>query len=343
MILAVCICGIVFVVIGGLMLAHSENSSPPTGYLSTTPREAVFLEFTTSHSSLSGSAHVARLSSSGAHVAAATGSIGGTISGNTVTITDGSAVLTSSGGNISGAMRGSNLVLEFLGSGGRLESVTFTHTSVSDYDAAVSKLQKEANRSATIQDANEAQARKRQVITDATRSVLGDEGSISGGITSMAGAEQGLGSYVSLAASNLQNARGDLSMEQGDTSFGSSVTCSKVGLVMADEGSLSATLGDYQDALSSDQSVASGVQENVASLRADWTSLTEAEKADPTYTPSGGLPSLSGETSAISVSSSALTKYQQVTAADTETINNYLTQAKGYVAQANQLCNSTGG
>ena len=145
-ILVGCVCGIALVIGLGLMIAHSENSSPPTGYLSTTPKEVVFLELTTSHGSLSGSAHVVRLSSSGAHVAAATGSISGTISNNAVTIEDGSAVLTPSGSNISGAMQGSNLILEFPGNGGRLESITFTHASVSGYNTAVARLQKETNK-----------------------------------------------------------------------------------------------------------------------------------------------------------------------------------------------------
>ena len=146
-----CVCGIALVVGLGLMIAHGENSSPSNGYLLATPKEAIFLEFTTSHGSLSGSAHVARLSSSGAHVAAATGSISGSISDNAVTIEDDSAVLTPSGSNISGAMQGSNLVLEFPGNSGRLEAVTFKRTLVSTYNTAVTKLQKEADKLPTSQ------------------------------------------------------------------------------------------------------------------------------------------------------------------------------------------------
>ena len=146
-----CVCGIALVIGLGLMIAHGENSSTPTGYLSMTPREAIFLEFTTSHGSLSGSAHVVRLSSSRAHVAAATGSIGGTISNNAVTIEDSGAVLTPSGSNINGAMRGSDLILEFPGSDGRLKAITFKRTAVSGYNEAVAKLQKEADKSATSQ------------------------------------------------------------------------------------------------------------------------------------------------------------------------------------------------
>ncbi len=141
-----CIGAMVLVIGLGMMIVYSENSSPPAGYLSTTSREVVFLEFTTSHGSLSGSAHVVHLSSSGAHVAAAVGSISGIISNNAVTIEDRNAVLTPSGSNISGAIHGSNLVLEFPGNGGRLKSVTFTHASVSGYNTAVAKLQKETNR-----------------------------------------------------------------------------------------------------------------------------------------------------------------------------------------------------
>ncbi len=150
-ILVGCVWGIALVIGLGLMIAHNENSSPPTGYLSTTSREVFFLEFTTSHGSLSGSAHVVRLSTSGAHATAATGSISGTISDNAVTIEDRNAVLTPSGSNISGAMQGSNLVLEFPENGGRLEAVTFKRTAVSSYNEAVAKLQKEADKSATSQ------------------------------------------------------------------------------------------------------------------------------------------------------------------------------------------------
>ena len=146
-----CVCGIALVIGLGLMIAHSENNSPPVGYLSTTPREVVFLEFTTSHGSLSGSAHVVRLSASGAHATAATGSISGTISDNAVTIEDRNAVLTPSGSNIGGVIQGSNLVLEFPGSDGRLKAITFKRTAVSSYNEAVAKLQKEADKSATSQ------------------------------------------------------------------------------------------------------------------------------------------------------------------------------------------------
>ncbi len=149
-IIIVCIGAMVLVIGLGMMIVYSENSSPPVGYLSTTPREVIFLEFTTLHGSLSGSAHVVRLSSSGAHVAAVVGSISGTISNDAVTIEDRNAVLTPSGSNIGGVIQGSNLVLEFPENGGRLESVTFTHASVSDYNAAVTKLQKEADRSYRI-------------------------------------------------------------------------------------------------------------------------------------------------------------------------------------------------
>lgn len=145
-ILVGCVFGIALVIGLGLMIAHSENNSPPAGYLSTTPKEVVFLEFTTSHGSLSGSAHVVRLSSSGSRATAAVGSISGTISNNAVTIEDRNAVLTPSGSNISGTMQGSNLILEFPGNGGRLESITFTHASVSGYNTAVARLQKETNK-----------------------------------------------------------------------------------------------------------------------------------------------------------------------------------------------------
>ena len=141
-----CIGAMVLVIGLGMMIVYSENNSPPAGYLSATSREVVFLEFTTSHGSLSGSAHIVRLSSSGTPVTVAVGSIGGIISNNAVTIEDRNVVLTPSGSNISGAIHGSNLVLEFPGNGGRLKSVTFTHASVSGYNTAVAKLQKETNR-----------------------------------------------------------------------------------------------------------------------------------------------------------------------------------------------------
>ncbi len=346
-ILVGCVCGIALVIGLGLMIAHSENNSPPAGYLSTTPKEVVFLEFTTSHGSLSGSAHVVRLSSSGSRATAAVGSISGTISNNAVTIEDGSAVLTPSGSNISGAIQGSNLVLSFPEQNGQLKPVRFIHATMLNYNATVAKLQHEANQAAAaqaaVQNADAAQAQEQQAITDAAQSVLGDEGSISGGITSMAGAEQSLGAYVSAVEDGLQVVKGELVTEQRDANSDPSVACSDVGLAMASEGSLGADVGDYQDALSSDQSVANGVQEDIVSLQADWTSLTEAEEVDPTHTPSGGLPNSSDKTPVISAASSALTKYQQEVAIDTETINSYLTQAKGYVTQANQLCNSIGG
>ena len=142
-----CIGAMVLVIGLGMMIVYSENSSPSNSYLLATPKEAIFLEFTTSHGSLSGSAHVVRLSTSGAHVEAAVGSISGIISNNAVTIEDRNAVLTPSGSNISGDIHGSNLVLEFPGNGGRLKSVTFTHASVSGYNTAVAKLQKETNKS----------------------------------------------------------------------------------------------------------------------------------------------------------------------------------------------------
>jgi hypothetical protein len=142
-----CIGAMILVIGLGMMIVYSENSSPPNGYLSTTSREVVFLEFTTSHGSLSGSAHVVRLSTSGAHATAATGSISGTISDNAVTIEDRNAVLTPSGSNIGGVIQGSNLVLEFPENGGRLEAVTFKRTLVSSYNTAVAKLQKGTNRS----------------------------------------------------------------------------------------------------------------------------------------------------------------------------------------------------
>lgn len=85
------------------------------------------------------------------------------------------------------------------------------------------------------------------------------------------------------------------------------------------------------------------LQQAVATLKSDWASLQRAELAEPGYGPSGGLPSSPGESTTLAAASAALVTYDQAVQTDTATIAGYITTAKGYVTQANQLCSSVQG
>jgi len=76
-------------------------------------------------------------------------------------------------------------------------------------------------------------------------------------------------------------------------------------------------------------------------LQTDWGNLQAQETNALSYVPSGGLPSESAEQSALASASAELSHYQKAVSTDTTTIAGFVTQAKTYVTEANQLCSQS--
>jgi len=136
--------------------AASAAAQSLPGYLASSSSETIFIEFTNSNGSLSGTVQDAYLSSDGSQVETDSGSISGTVSGSNITLTVSAGVLGNS--NISGTLQSSTLVLSVPQSNGELAAVTFEPASVADYNNAVSTLQSSASETAAAQQ--QAQARQ---------------------------------------------------------------------------------------------------------------------------------------------------------------------------------------
>lgn len=187
------------------------------------------------------------------------------------------------------------------------------------------------------------QQQAQQVIDDAAQSVTGDESTLAGDTSTLSGDEQTLASDVSLVKQDLQTVRSDLGQVQSDMRSDRTEACGDAGTVAGDEGSLEGDQGSYQGDMSSQETDVSTVQQDAATLSSDWGALVSAEAAEPSYVPSGGLPSHAAELAALGAAKAALTKYHQSAKQDTQTIAGYVSTAKGYVAQANKLCSESTG
>ena len=331
----------------------STDATALPGYLAVPTNQVAFIEFTRSGGQISGTVQFAYLSSDGSQVETSDGPIDGKISGSSVTINDENNVITTSG-SVSGTFQGSDLVLAFPQQNGQLTPISFSPASVADYNNALTTLQNQANQAASTQQAAAAaqqaaaaaataEARRQQAIANGSQGVSSDENSISSDSSTLAQDEQTLSSDVSTVQGDLRTVQQDLAQTASDARSDPSGVCDDAGGVQDDQGSMEDDQGSYQDDVSSDQSDTSSVEQDMTSLRRDWSILSAAESADPNYVPVGGLPAIGGEASALSVGSSALSKYQQTVTVDTRTIAAYLSQASTNVARANRLCSSSGG
>jgi hypothetical protein len=257
--------------------------------------EAMFLAWVNTNNNLSGQTQDAKIQTNNGseQVNSTHGSFTGTLSNGQVSLSFSGYLGYSS--IITGTYDGTNLTLSLPTSNGGMGSFSFVPATNDDFNAAVAKLQAQANNDMATVSAISAQATtiatQQQAVTDANNAVSNDLSNIQGDVSSLNQAAT-FDSVFSSYAKDWQQMQNDYQTEVnaskqgcGDENYNYSSVQYDAGSVKYDLGSIQYDDGSYDYQKQSIDSDYSSVQQNMTALQNDWKTLQQAVASNTSGTP----------------------------------------------------------
>jgi hypothetical protein len=341
----------------------SAASSKQSGYVGGNAQEAAFIQWTRSGNQLVGSfADTSIDSSDDTQIDTASSGFTGVVSGSAITLVFAQAL----GGatNLSGTLSARQVTLDVPNGDGTLVSDTFLPSTVAAYNTDVAGLQRSADmakaaaataanqaevaaaaaaqRAQHAQQAQQAQQALDSAVDSASTAVGNDESGIGSDLSSLTGDTTSLTNDLHSAASDLASLQTDFNTVKSDASSNNGNACADASTVSADESTMTADQDTVAADVDSGSSDLQSAQTDLASLRSDWAALGQAVAADPSYAPSGGLPSGADKTAAAASATKGIATYQANVAQGQQQAQGLVNQGASVVTQANQLCSNSG-
>jgi hypothetical protein len=310
------------------------------GWVYTDPASALFIQWTQTGSSLTGSLAEAYLQTADAQtVSTQNDAFSGVVSVDSVYLTfpQGFGTVT----NLSVQIQGVNLVLSLPQQDGTLLPVTLSPGAATDYNQAVAALQSQA--AGNVQSSQSQAAQASQAAANAAAQAAADQAvenaaaSLSSDLSTLSGDVGGLNSAISDAGGSLQQERADLTTTQQDAqhveseastaSPGDSQVCADASGVQADASGVDADQSGVQASLNGIDANVGPVQTQLSAVVADQQALTQAQRADPGYHTQTPIPSSAQIGTAKSAARAALTTASHTKTSDTATAASLSQQA----------------
>jgi hypothetical protein len=325
----------VLVVAGGVSAGIwllQGGSTWPSSLLAHGPSDAVFLQWTRSGNSVTGSISEAYQSSTDpTQVGKNRASFTGVISGSSITLTF------PLGDNWTGTIKGSTVSLTITAADGSLQTLVLKPASLDEYNAAVSEVQTTVQQAADLQaQQQQTQQAEQQVDTDAS-ALTNDLQSLKQATAGVAG--DSLADDLSSLSGDLSTVYSDLQTVRSDSS---DVVCGDAGVTSGDEGVMEGDQGVMEGDISSYQSDIQSVLDAVSQIKADKKAYETDGAAAPGYS-STSVPSGAEIASAIRAALATVQQERASFKSARSKASQLISQAKGYVSQANAVCNSAGG
>jgi hypothetical protein len=295
-----------------------------TGYLAKASDGIIFIQWTRSGNSLSGTAQDEYLSGSTPNetVKSDTITVSGQLNGPTITLSfdDGASVF--------GTLSGGSFTVNFPQNDGSLAPLTFSSASASQFNEALANLQGTTGNA----DQREAEA---ETVTSEQQSIANDVSTVNGDISDLQGYASGFASDYGGFVQALDQAKTDLGTtaqaeqsvitESQNGTTPSYQVCSDADSVAADADSVDAdgdSVSAAADAFENDLTSARG---GVSGIQQDFSTLQSAESQLPSYQDNAPTQ---GEVD------QAIASAQAAISSALNTANGYISQVNGIQTQA---------
>jgi hypothetical protein len=339
----------------------SASVSKQSGYVGANAQEAAFIQWTRSGNQLVGSFEDTNIDSSDdTQIDTNSSGFTGVVSGSAITLVFTQAL----GGatNLSGTLSAHQVTLDVPNGDGTLVSDTFSPSTVAAYNTDVAGLQHSADvakaaaataanqqeeqqaaqqaAQAAQQAAQQAQQALDSAVDSASNAVSNDETGIQSDVSSLTTDAAGFTTDLQSAATDLASLQTDFNTVKSDASSKNGSACDDAAQVGDDESQIGDDQSQVGDDVSGGTSDLQSAQTDLASLRSDWVALGQARAADPSYEPSGGLPSGADKTAAAAAATKGIATYEADVTQAQQQAQGLVSQGASVVTQANQLCNS---
>lgn len=329
-------------------LAGSAGSEP--GYLYASNSAALFLQETIVGSQVSGTLSETEIDQSNpAQLDTNSGAVTGTAQGGQLTLHVGFL------SSLSGTISDGTISLAVPNAQGGLNQVVLHAADAGAFNQAVATLQGEANQSRAAQQAAAQQAGRQEAATQAAQkaaaaqqsadnrlaqdaqAVASDIQSLAGAESALSGDEAALTTGLATGANDVAQALADLHVVQKEGA--SSLGCEgDVGTVEGDAGTVQGDQGAIEGDTGSIDADITTLQNDLSNLQTDAASLASATQADPSYTPSGGVPGNGAISGAEQGATAALKAASSTAKAAAATAQSQVNQANAYASQASAVC-----
>ena len=296
-----------------------------TGYLAHASDGVIFIQWTQSGTSVSGTAEVDTLTGTPPNqsVSTKTISVSGQVQGSTITLSF------NGGTEVFGTLSDGSFTVNFPQSDGSLAPITFHSATASDFNQALSALQGNTGAQNSQAAAANQLASERAAIDQAAASVSHGINGLSQDVNALTGSLGAYGKDLGQAQTDLATtAKAEqqvIAEAQGGTDPNQVCTDSDSVGTDAD------TVGTDGDTVSTDadgtESAATTVRNDIAGLQQAFAALQNAQAQLPSYT--DGAPGQSAVNQAVGAAQQALTS-------TLATANGYIAQVNGYQTQAFQ-------
>lgn len=314
------------------------------GFLAIASNGAVFLQWTRSGDSVSGS--VTQTLVSGMQLQPSSGTFTGVVNSSSVTLTFSAGF----GQTWNGTLNGNQLLLSYAASDGSLGTLTFTPATVADYNSAVAQLRaqvdaEQASSAAASAAAASAAAAQQQVqqeqaaIDRSIQAVRADFQAVQSDAASLNSDVQAVQSDLAAQQNDVKSAYADLQTTLSDKQHGvdNGTVCGDAGTVAGDVGTVQGDEGTVEGDGGTINADVTTLSNDAQTLQRDFSALQQAVSSLPTYQPSG-LPSQQDVSTATASASTAVAQAQLTYAGYLEQAKQAVQQAQGYANQAQQAC-----
>jgi hypothetical protein len=292
-----------------LHLVPGLSHSPPDGYLYQSSDIALFIQWTQTGSTLSGTLQVAYTDPSDpTKLETATYSITGVVANGNVTLTLDQSVLGTT--NLSGTFNGSVVTLDIPEPDGTITQATFSPATLSDYNNDVSSLQGRAQQAQAQAATNAATAQHEQEVDNAVSAVEKDLSNLSQDddfSSVLSQVSQDLSQTASALTMTQQAAQAEEAEAQQYPSGNYGEVCADAGGVEADAGGVSADAGGVEASAGGVESALQSARQDITSLQNNFPAIATAESNVPQYHPANP-PSQSDVNGSISTAQSAISQ-----------------------------------
>ena len=302
---------------------NTGSGAVGTGYLATGSGYVVFIQWTTSGDSLSGTAQETTLNGSppNSSVNTQTISLSGTFTGSTI------ALRFNDGAEVFGTLSGGSFTVNFPQSDGALAPITFTTATAKQFNQALSRLQGKTGSANQSAAAAQAIAKQRSTIDTEARAVAEDISGIGSDQTQLSNDLGGFSSDLATMKSDLATVA---SQEQAViTESQNGTDPNQVCDDSNTDGDDANTVGDdgnsVSDTANSIETDISTLRGDVTTLNSDFSGLQSAQAQQPSY--SDGAPTSKAVASAVASAQAAI-------AAALNEANGAIGQANSYEQQA---------
>jgi hypothetical protein len=279
-----------------------QVSNAQTGWQFSDSRQAAFLQWTRTGSTLSGSLTMTSLGPGATAMSTSTASFTGTVDGDDVNLSFPQPFGSIS--NLAALIQGENVVLSVPQKDGTLKSWTFRPAAATLYNEAVTALKQQADRNqqeqvqasaaaadeaarvAAQEQADNAVESAADSLARALSDVVASTGSVKSDLDSVAGQLSSQQADVKTTQQDADRVMKEIGMEAG----ANGTTCADAATVAVDAATVDvdeAAIGNSISSLSSDLD---SLTTRLTDLADAKEALTQAQKANPSYRPSSTVP-----------------------------------------------------